>query len=429
MAEGMREVAALPDPVGRGARAHVSGPTAWSSRRPPCPWASSPSSTRAAPTSPATRRPWPSRAGSACVLRGGKEAFRSANAIVDALRRGLQAAGLPEAAGQPGARTPPAPRANELMTAVGLVDLLIPRGGAGLIRACVENATVPVHPDRHRHLPRLCGRGRRPGHGAGHHRKRQDQPPQRLQRRGGAAWCTRTLRRSFCPSCSTGWWTGPRGTGPARRWSCGWMTRAAAIIAGTPAGPKDFDTEFLDYILAVEVVDSVEEAIAHIAAPLHRPQRGHRHRANESAGRPLHRSWWTARRSMSTPPPASPTAASSAWAARWASPPRSSTPAAPWGCRSCAAINTSSMEMGRCGEGNKPLRRFARPFVHLFSSMDCFFVENSSVRWFECVFRLCRWSHPSFRRSPQNKSHTSGQKIVEKDDFSLDKAHFGAVQL
>ena len=53
-------------------------------------------------------------------------------------------------------------------------------------------------------------------------------------------------------------------------------------------------------------------------------------------------------------------------------------------------------------------RRFALPFVHLFSPMGCFFIENSSARWFECIFRLCRWLHPSFRRSPQNKSRTSG---------------------
>ena len=82
----------------------------------------------------------------------------------------------------------------------------------------------------------------------------------------------------------------------------------------------------------------------------------------------------------------------------------------------------------RLYEGS-PSDRFALPFVHLFSPMDCFFIENSFVRWFECIFRLCRWLHPSFRRSPQNKSHTSGQRIVKKDDFSLDKAHFGAVQL
>ena len=90
------------------------------------------------------------------------------------------------------------------------------------------------------------------------------------------------------------------------------------------------------------------------------------------------------------------------------------------------------------GAGAKRLRgctkerspgRFALPFVHLFSPMDCFFIENSFVRWFECVFRLCRWLHPSFRRSPHRKSRTSGQKIVEKDDFSIDKAHFGSVQL
>ena len=56
----------------------------------------------------------------------------------------------------------------------------------------------------------------------------------------------------------------------------------------------------------------------------------------------------------------------------------------------------------------RPSGRFVLPFVHLFSPMDCFFIKNSFVRWFECVFRLCRWLHPSFRCSPQNKSRTSG---------------------
>ena len=82
------------------------------------------------------------KSGNACILRCGKEAWRSANAIVQALRQGLRANGLPETAVCLIEDTTHA-SANALMTAVGYVDLLIPRGGAGLIRACVENAKVP----------------------------------------------------------------------------------------------------------------------------------------------------------------------------------------------------------------------------------------------------------------------------------------------
>ncbi|MCD8075107.1 MAG: glutamate-5-semialdehyde dehydrogenase [Lachnospiraceae bacterium] len=81
------------------------------------------------------------KSGNACVLRGGKEAFLSANAITNALRDGLKKAGFSEDLVQLVQDTTRA-SANELMTANGYVDLLIPRGGAGLIRACVENATV-----------------------------------------------------------------------------------------------------------------------------------------------------------------------------------------------------------------------------------------------------------------------------------------------
>ena len=83
------------------------------------------------------------KAGSACVLRGGKEAHRSAAAIVAALKEGLAAVGLSPDVLQLVEDTSRA-SANELMSARGLVDLLIPRGGAGLIRACVDNAAVPV---------------------------------------------------------------------------------------------------------------------------------------------------------------------------------------------------------------------------------------------------------------------------------------------
>ncbi|MBR5140230.1 MAG: glutamate-5-semialdehyde dehydrogenase, partial [Clostridia bacterium] len=82
------------------------------------------------------------KSGSVAVLRGGKEAYNSARAIVDALEIGLTRVGLPASAVNLISDTT-RESANEIMKAKGLVDLLIPRGGAGLIRACVENATVP----------------------------------------------------------------------------------------------------------------------------------------------------------------------------------------------------------------------------------------------------------------------------------------------
>ena len=82
------------------------------------------------------------KSGNVCILRGGKEAYNSARAIVDALCEGLAAVGMPESAIQLISDTT-RESANEIMRAKGYVDLLIPRGGAGLIRACVENATVP----------------------------------------------------------------------------------------------------------------------------------------------------------------------------------------------------------------------------------------------------------------------------------------------
>ena len=82
------------------------------------------------------------KSGNVCVLRGGKEAFRSASAIVDALRVGLKQCSITEDAVNLVQDTSRA-SATALMTANGYIDLLIPRGGAGLINACVRTATVP----------------------------------------------------------------------------------------------------------------------------------------------------------------------------------------------------------------------------------------------------------------------------------------------
>ena len=203
------------------------------------------------------------KAGSACVLRGGKEAFRSAYAIVTALRQGLTAAGFPESAVSIVEDTTRA-SARELMTAVGYVDLLIPRGGAGLIRACVEEAKVPCIQTGtgicHVYVDSPCdiemalsivenAKTSRPS-------VCNAEEVLLVHRDIAAAFLPKLKERLVEKRAAEGKTPVELRLDP----------RAAAIIAGTPAGPEDFDTEFLDYILAVKVVDSVEEAASHIAA-------------------------------------------------------------------------------------------------------------------------------------------------------------------
>ena len=203
------------------------------------------------------------KAGSACVLRGGKEAFRSAYAIVTALRQGLTAAGFPESAVSIVEDTTRA-SAKELMTAVGYVDLLIPRGGAGLIRACVEEAKVPCIQTGtgicHVYVDSPCdiemalsivenAKTSRPS-------VCNAEEVLLVHRDIAAAFLPKLKERLVEKRAAEGKTPVELRLDP----------RAAAIIAGTPAGPEDFDTEFLEYILAVKVVDSVEEAASHIAA-------------------------------------------------------------------------------------------------------------------------------------------------------------------
>ena len=141
MAEGVRQVAALPDPVGQVLRT-VERPSGLQIRRISVPMGVIAIIYESRPNVTSDAAALALKAGSACVLRCGKEAHRSAAAIVEALREGLEAAGLPQNALQLVEDTS-RESARELMEARGLVDLLIPRGGAGLIRSCVENALVP----------------------------------------------------------------------------------------------------------------------------------------------------------------------------------------------------------------------------------------------------------------------------------------------
>ena len=262
MADGVREVADLPDPVGRVLR-REERPNGLVIEKTAVPMGVVAIIYESRPNVTSDAAALALKAGSACVLRCGKEAHRSAAAIVDALREGLSAAGLPQdALGLVEDTTRQS--ANELMTASGLVDLLIPRGGAGLIRACVDNATVPVietgtgichiYVDRDAGLdmaldivenakcsrPSVCNAAEV----CLVHREIAGEFLPRLAER-------LTVRRN------------KEGLPPVE---LRLDEAAGAIIRGVPAGPEDFDTEFLDYILAVGVVDGVDGACAHIAA-------------------------------------------------------------------------------------------------------------------------------------------------------------------
>ena len=262
MAEGVRQVAALPDPVGRVLRT-VERPNGLVIRKVAVPMGVVAIIYESRPNVTSDAAALAVKAGSACVLRCGKEAHRSAAAIVEALRSGLQQAGLPRELVSLVEDTS-RQSATELMTAVGLVDLLIPRGGAGLIRSCVENATVNVIET---------------GTGICHVYVDKDAD---LDMALSIVENAKTSRPSVCnadevllvhSAVAADFLPRLRQRLVDDRTAAGKPpvelrldSRAAAIILGTPAGPEDFDTEFLNYILAVKVVDSLEEAIAHISA-------------------------------------------------------------------------------------------------------------------------------------------------------------------
>ena len=262
MAEGVRQVAALPDPVGRVLRT-VERPNGLVIRKVAVPMGVVAIIYESRPNVTSDAAALAVKAGSACVLRCGKEAHRSAAAIVEALRSGLQQAGLPRELVSLVEDTS-RQSATELMTAVGLVDLLIPRGGAGLIRSCVENATVNVIET---------------GTGICHVYVDKDAD---LDMALSIVENAKTSRPSVCnaeevllvhSAVAADFLPRLRQRLVDDRSAAGKPSvelrldsRAAAIIPGTPAGPEDFDTEFLNYILAVKVIDSLEEAIAHISA-------------------------------------------------------------------------------------------------------------------------------------------------------------------
>lgn len=262
MAQGIREVAALPDPVGAIMR-RVERPNGLVIERTRVPMGVIAIIYESRPNVTSDAAALTLKAGSACVLRGGKEAFRSALAIVEALRAGLERVGLDPDLVQL-VRDTTRQSAGDLMTAVGLVDLLIPRGGAGLIRAVTENAKVPCI---------------QTGTGICHvyvdAAADQDMALEIIDnaKTSRPSVCNaeevllvhRSIAAEFLPKLKARLVDGRAAKGliPVELRLDG---EAQALIPGTPAGANDFDTEFLDYILAVGVVGGVDEAIAHIAA-------------------------------------------------------------------------------------------------------------------------------------------------------------------
>lgn len=260
MAEGVRALTELPDPVGKKTNpfVHANGMKI-SKVSVPLGVVSIIYESRPNVTSDAFGLAF--KAGNTCVLRGGKESYKSSHAIVLAIKEALEAEGVtPEAVNLVSDLTHDS--ANTLMTAVGLVDLLIPRGGAGLIKRCVENAKVPciqtgsgichVYVDDSADLSKALkivnnAKTQRPS----------------VCNAEEVLLVHSAVAEEFLPAlkqCLVEDREAKELTPVELRLD----ERAALIIDGTPVGESDFDTEYNDYILSIKIVDSVDEAIEHI---------------------------------------------------------------------------------------------------------------------------------------------------------------------
>ena len=260
MAEGIRALTALPDHTGR-ILSQITRPNGMTICKQQVPMGLIAIIYESRPNVTSDAAALAVKSGNVCVLRSGREAYRTAKAIVQALKQGIAAAGgdaeiiniVDDTSHQSAA---------DLMRANGLVDLLIPRGGVGLIRRCVENATVPciqtgtgichVYVDQYADLQKALAiivnaKTSRPS----------------VCNAEEVCLVHQAVAEEFLPMLKQALVDDRQAAG-AVPVELRLDQRAAAIIPGTPASETDFDTEFLDYILAVGVVDSVDEAVAHV---------------------------------------------------------------------------------------------------------------------------------------------------------------------
>ncbi len=260
MADGIKAVAQLPDPVGK-VISKVKRPNGLTIEKTAVPLGVIAIIYESRPNVTSDAAALSLKSGNVCVLRSGKEAFRSAKAIVEAMREGLEKCDLPAALINLVEDTS-RESAKVLMTAVGFVDLLIPRGGAGLIKACVENAKVPCIETGtgicHIFVEKTAdfdmalniienAKAQRPS----------------VCNAAEVLLVDRGIKNEFLPLVKERLFEKRKENGlvPVELILDG---EAAEIIDGTKADENSFDTEFLDYKMAVSVVDGVCGAVSHI---------------------------------------------------------------------------------------------------------------------------------------------------------------------
>ena len=255
MAQGVRDLIALEDPCGRILNTHVRM-DGLAIEKVSVPMGVIAIIYESRPNVTSDAAALAVKAGSAVILRSGRNAWESANAIVKALREGLAKAGISEDRIQL-VEDKSHDSAAELMHAKGYVDLLIPRGGAGLIQACVREATVPCIET---------------GTGICHvfvdEDADQDMALSIIEnaKTSRPSVCNaeevllvhKNILDSFLPKLKDRLENGKHPVELRLDEAC------RKVIGGKAAGEKDFDTEFLDYILAVGCVENVDAAIAHI---------------------------------------------------------------------------------------------------------------------------------------------------------------------
>ncbi|RRD31973.1 glutamate-5-semialdehyde dehydrogenase [Streptococcus minor] len=253
MATGIRSLINLPDPVGLVLEETIA-PNGMVIRKRTIPFGLIGMIYESRPNVTSDAAALAIKSGNAVILRGGKEAFHSSQAIVTALKSGLSQAGIAPEVVELVQDTSRA-SATEMMTAKGKIDLLVPRGGAGLIQAVVENAIVPVIET---------------GTGICHVYVDKDA---NLDKAVSIVLNAKTSRPSVCNSqevllvheAIADLFL------PALESALAGKVELRADVAAMtylkealPTGDMDFDTEFLDYILAVKIVKDVAEAVAHI---------------------------------------------------------------------------------------------------------------------------------------------------------------------
>ena len=255
MAQAVREVAAAPDPVGRVLSGEVR-PNGLQLQKVTVPLGVIGIIYEARPNVTSDAAALCLKAGNAVILRGGKEAFRSNQAVAEVLRDALEAGGLPRDGVQLVQDTS-RQSAGELMALTQYLDVLIPRGGAGLIRSVKENAKVPVIET-----------------GVGNCHAYVDASAD-LRMAAEVVYNGKCSRPSVCNALETllvhkdiAEQALPlmQSRLSEKQVELRGCERTRAILPGiTPATEEDWETEYGDYILAVKVVDSLEEALAHIA--------------------------------------------------------------------------------------------------------------------------------------------------------------------